>query len=211
MPMRLPSRVLTPGELDARLAEGDRRHGPFLYQPTCADCAACEAIRLPVGEVRSRRAHRRVLQRGDRVFRTELGAPEVDDARLALYEKHKTLRGLASEPGRVLDRRGYEAFLVERCVPAFELRCFDGERLAAVTVIDRGEEALSAVYCLWDPDYAALGLGTYAILKQLELGARLGVRWLYLGLYIADNPHMSYKARFLPHERRIDGAWVRFE
>lgn len=208
--MRLPSRMLSPVELDQRLAEGDRRHGAFLYRPSCDACAACEAIRLPVADVRSRRSHRRVLAKGDAVFRAELGPPVVDEARLALYEKHKALRGLSTEAGKTLDRRGYEAFLVERCVPSFEMRYFDGERLAAVAVVDRGREALSAVYCLWDPDYERLGLGTYSILKQVELARRMGLRWLYLGLYIEDNAHMSYKARFVPNERLVDGRWVRF-
>ena len=38
----------------------------------------------------------------------------------------------------------------------------------------------------------------------------MGERHLYLGLYIADNVHMSYKSRFQPNERLIDGRWVRF-
>lgn len=209
--MRLPSRALSPTELDARLAEGDRRHGPFLYRPTCGECQACEAIRIPVAELRSRRSHRRVLAKGDRVFRVELGPPLVDDARLALYEKHKSERGLTTEPGRTLDRRGYEAFLVDRCAPSFEMRYWDGDHLAAVAVVDRGQAALSAVYCLWDPDYEPVGLGTYSILKQVELCRRMSIRWLYLGLYIEDNAHMSYKARFRPHERLVAGTWTRFE
>ena len=208
--MRLPSRALSASELDARLAEGDRRHGAFLYRPTCESCSACEAIRLPVDELRSRRSHRRALNKGDRVFRVELGPPTVDDTRVALYAKHKAQRGLSSG-APALDRRGYESFLVDRCAPAFEMRYWDGDRLAAVAVVDRGQESLSAVYCLWDPDYSSAGLGTYSILKQIELCRRLGVRWLYLGLYIADNPHMSYKARFKPHERLVDGVWRRFD
>jgi arginine-tRNA-protein transferase len=33
---------------------------------------------------------------------------------------------------------------------------------------------------------------------------------VYLGLYVAENAHLRYKAGFLPHERRIDGEWRRF-
>lgn len=211
LPMRLPSRVLDAAELDARLAEGDRRHGPFLYRPSCETCKECEAIRIPARELRSRRSHRRVLAKGDRVFRIELGPPIVDEARLALYAKHKSERNLVTGTVGALDRRGYESFLVDRRTPAFEMRYWDGDHLAAVAIVDRGETALSAVYCLWDPAYSNVSLGTYSILTQLELCRRLGMRYLYLGLYIAGNRHMSYKDRFRPNERLIDGRWRRFE
>ncbi len=211
LPMRLPARALGPEELDARLAEGDRRHGPFLYRPSCAPCVACEAIRLPVQELTSRRAHRRILARGDAVFRVELGPPLVDAARLELYEKHKRERDLVADSGARLDARGYRGFLVDSCAETYELRFYDGKTLAAVAVLDRGARAMSAVYCLWDPAYARLSLGTYSILKHVELCRRWDLTHLYLGLYIEDNPHMSYKARFRPHERRIAGAWIRFD
>ncbi len=209
--MRLPSRSLSGPELDARLAEGDRRHGSFLYRPSCDACVACEAIRLDVRAQPSRRSHRRILRKGDRAFRLELGPPIVDDARLALYAKHKAGRDLGGDGSAGLDRRGYIGFLVQSCAPVFEMRYWDGPRLAAVAVVDRGREALSAVYCTWDPLYESLSLGTYSILKQIELCQRMGVRYLYLGLYIADNAHMNYKARFTPHERLVAGRWTRFE
>ena len=56
-----------------------------------------------------------------------------------------------------------------------------------------------------------LSLGTYSILKQLELAKRWGMRHLYLGLYIEANEHMAYKARFLPHDRLVRGEWRKFE
>jgi len=78
-------------------------------------------------------------------------------------------------------------------------------------VTDRGTTSLSAVYCFWNPAYARLSVGTYSILKQIQLARHWEMDHLYLGLYIADNAHMSYKARFTPHERLIDGRWQRFE
>ncbi|MGE0784759.1 MAG: arginyltransferase [Sandaracinaceae bacterium] len=211
LPMRLPARALSPTELDARLAAGDRRHGPFLYRPTCEACRACEAIRIPVAELTSKRAHRRILKRGDGILRAELGRPIVDAARLALYEKHKVERDLAIDSTTRLDARAYQAFLVDTCAHSYELRLFDGTHLVAVSIFDRGATAMSAVYCLWDPDYADLSVGTYAVLKQVELCRAWGITHLYLGLYVANNAHMSYKARFLPNERLIDGVWTRFD
>ena len=40
---------------------------------------------------------------------------------------------------------------------------------------------------------------------------KAGLDWVYLGLAIKDSPPMTYKTRFLPHERRIGGVWRRFE
>ncbi|HEY1537258.1 MAG TPA: hypothetical protein VGF76_24725 [Polyangiaceae bacterium] len=48
------------------------------------------------------------------------------------------------------------------------------------------------------------------MLKQIELCKSWGLRYLYLGLYISDSERMRYKARFLPHQRRIDGVWRTF-
>lgn len=210
LPMRLPSRALSPDELDARLAEGDRRHGPFLYRPRCPSCAACEAIRIPVDEFEFTKSHRRVLGRGDRTLRVELGDPIADEQRLALYERHKHGRDLVGSSGESLDLKGYEGFLVDRCVRSFELRYHLGDELIGLAVTDHGEQALSAVYCFWDPAHAKLSLGTYSILKHVELAREWGVRHVYLGLYVGDNDHMRYKARFRPHERLVDGRWQRF-
>ena len=51
----------------------------------------------------------------------------------------------------------------------------------------------------------------YSILKQVELCRAWGLRYLYLGLYVADCRSMAYKAGYLPHERLLDGEWVRFD
>ena len=83
--------------------------------------------------------------------------------------------------------------------------------LVGVAVVDRGMTSLSAVYCCYDPHCSRLGLGTYSILKQIELCRRLGLRHLYLGLHIAESKPMAYKARFRPHQRLLSGRWQNFE
>ena len=83
--------------------------------------------------------------------------------------------------------------------------------MVGLAITDRGERALSAMYTAWDPAYEALSLGTYSILTQIALARKAGLDWVYLGLSIKDCAPMSYKTRFLPHERRIGGVWRRFE
>ncbi len=209
MPMRLPCRRLRPTELDERLGEGDRRQGIVLYRTACPACDACQPIRLDLTRFKPSRAHVRVLRVGDRRLSVSMGPPMVDERRVELYNLHKLGRGLVDgQPA--IDRDGYEDFLVRSCCDSVELRYTLGNELVGVAITDRGRHALNAVYCYYDPRHARLSLGTYSILKQVELARGLGLRHLYLGLYIAESAHMVYKGRYLPHERMIGGRWVHF-
>jgi arginine-tRNA-protein transferase len=209
LPLRIPARGLERQELEMRLERGDRRQGLFLYRPACPGCVACEPIRLDLRSFAPNRSQRRTLARGDQVLSVELGEPVADAERVALYNRHKALRGLSAGQGEV-DVRSYREFLAMSCCDTLEIRYRLGGELVGIAIADRSSEALSAVYCYYDPGHERLGLGTYSILKQLELCRLWGLRYLYLGLYIAESVHMRYKARFLPHERLLDGVWVAF-
>ena len=210
LPLRLPLRTLGRAELDARLAQGDRRQGRLLYRPSCASCQACIPIRLDVGHFVPSRTHRRVWARGCDALRVEVGALAVSEERVRLYNRHKLERGLSlgeSETSAEL----YGLLLGDTCCESFELRYWHHGQLAAVAIVDRGARALSAVYCYFDPSLERLSLGTFSILKQVELCKEWGLRYLYLGLYISESQPMRYKARFLPHELLCDGHWTRVE
>jgi len=131
----------------------------------------------------------------------------LDDRRVALYNRHKILRGLGDENG-LINRDGYLAFLVETCCDSFEMRFFLERDLVGVAVVDRGSVSLSAMYCYYEPELSQLSIGTYAILKQLELSRQCDLRYLYLGLYVEGSPTMAYKARFFPHQQRRNGRWI---
>jgi arginine-tRNA-protein transferase len=209
MPLRLPARPLDREELDARLAAGDRRQGLVLYRTACPSCAACEPIRLDTLSFEFSASHRRILRRGDRDLTMTLGVPESDSERVALYNHHKAMRGL--DDGQApIDEEGYQDFLVSSCCDSFELRYRHQGQLVGLAIADRGARSLSAVYCSYDPAFARYSIGTYSILKQLELCRVWGLRYLYLGLYIKESPKMAYKAGFLPHQRLEGENWKTF-
>lgn len=210
LPLRLPLRTLGRAELDARLAQGDRRQGRLLYRPSCESCQACIPIRLDVGHFSPSRTHRRVWARGGDALHVELGPLAVSEERVRLYNRHKLERGLSlgeSETNAEL----YGLLLGDSCCESFELRYWHHGQLVAVAIVDRGARSLSAVYCYFDPSFERLSLGTFSILKQVELCQAWGLRYLYLGLYISESQPMRYKARFLPHELLLDGHWARVE
>ncbi len=207
LPMRLPTRWLTATEFDSRLQAGDRRQGVLLYRTACAACQACQPIRIDVEAFKEGKTQRRIFRRGQGKIDVEIGPPEFSLERLALYNRHKRGRGLASTE-EAMDEPGYRAFLVETCCDTFEIRYRVGGELIGVAIVDRAATALSAVYFYFNPDYEALSPGVFSILKQLELCRRWGLKHLYLGFYIESCRSMAYKSRYRPHERLIEGAWV---
>ncbi len=209
LPMRLPTRPLTAGEFSERLQVGDRRQGLVLYRPSCTDCNACEAIRIDIPTFEPNKTQLRTFKRGEAELRVEIGEPRLSSDKVALYNKHKVGRALMGE-GDPIDESGYGAFLVDSCTETFEIRYLFGDQLIGVAIVDRGTDALSAVYTYFDPEFGQLSPGVFSILKQIELAREWGLRWLYLGLYVRGCSAMAYKAKYLPHERLRDGKWVVF-
>jgi len=148
-------------------------------------------------------------RRGDALLTLKVGPPAVDRARVRLFNLHRDMRGLASDDWP-LEEKSYEEFLVDTCCETLEFSYWHADRLVAVAIADAGRDSLSAVYCFYDPGFRLLSLGTYSILRQVAFCRETNRRYLYLGFFIAESPHMSYKARFKPHERLIGGEWTEF-
>lgn len=210
MPLRRPIDALTPEEFDQRLEAGDRRTGAFLYNTRCPSCHACQPIRLAAAEFQPSRTQRRVWRRGNQRLRRETGPAVIDSQRVAMFNRHRRLRNLATDRSDI-DAFGYEHFLVQSCCETFELRYYLEDQLVAVAICDQGQDSMSAVYTFFEPEHDSLSLGVYSILSQIQRCRERGWRHLYLGYYIAESPHMRYKAAYLPHERRIGGVWQRFD
>lgn len=209
LPLRLPLSRLSRPQLEQRLRLGERRQGRLVYRTGCPSCHACEAIRIPVRDFTLGRTQRRVLRRGRRIIDTEIGPVETCDRRAYLYNKHKHERGLAADSGTTT-AASYAVVLADTCCETFELRFRVGGELIGVAIVDRGERSLSAVYCYYDPVYAALSPGVYSILYQLDLCRRWGLDHLYLGLTVDGCDPMTYKRSYLPHERLVAARWQRF-
>ena len=210
LPLKLPSRLLTLDEFDQALSGGLRRSGVFLYHTACHECSECEPCRVDVRKFIWRDSFLRVLKRGNRFLKMSVSRPTLDERRLAIFNLHRTQRGLGAADGqyRIDD---YEGFLIDTCLTqSLELAFWLDEKLVGVSIVDCGRVSLSAVYTYFDPAYSKLSLGTYSILKQMEFARDSERQYAYLGMYVSENQHLSYKARFTPQERWIDGKWVEF-
>lgn len=210
LPLQIPAPAVTPQQTDLRLAAGQRRTGEFVYATACPRCSACEPIRIPVSDFRFSRSHRRNLRRNGDDLTPYAGPVVVDSERVALFNRHRAARHLGNDDNRI-DEEGYAWAFRRSCFDSFEFSWSLDGRIVCVALCDQGESTLSAVYTYYEPELARRGLGTWAILRQIQYCQATARDYLYLGFYIADSQRMSYKSRFSPHERRIDDAWVRFD
>lgn len=210
MPLHWPTRQVDQDLMDQFLEAGFRRSGSFLYRTNCDGCQSCEPSRVDVSRFRWSRSFKRVLKKGDACLKVEFGQPAVDPTRLQLLNKHRSEREL-SLTGGPLDETDYRSFLMETCCDTREMAYYLEDKLVAVATIDLASRSLSAVYCYFDTDHHKLSLGTYSILKQIEFAQQTARQYVYLGMYVAANSHLNYKARFLPQQRFVGGNWIWFD
>ena len=189
----------------AALALGFRRSGGHVYRPRCPGCHACVPVRLDVRAFRPDRSQRRCL-RDNADIQARLAAPLRTDENFALFRRY--LEGRHSDgPMADSDQEDFDEFVASGWSPTHFLELRRDGRLLGVAVTDVFPDSLSAVYTFFDPAEQALGLGTLAILRQIEFARRGGRNHLYLGYWIEGHPKMDYKARFRPLQVLDDGGW----
>ncbi|AFU97834.1 arginyltransferase [Simiduia agarivorans] len=187
-------------------ALGFRRSGQHVYRPHCAQCNACIPMRIPVTQFSPSRSQRRVLKR-NQDLRLEVLESGDSDEFYALYARYIAARhkdGDMYPPSR----SQYDGFLTSQWQITRFLAAYLDDQLVGVAVCDLLDEGLSAVYTFFDPELDQRSLGTWFILQQLRWVGHLGLPYLYLGYWINACDKMSYKAKFQPQQRLIDGVWV---
>ncbi len=183
-------------EIDLVLSRGWRKFGPHFFRPKCPSCQACRPLRVLTKEFTPSKSQRRVLKKSAAV-KSKFIEINYRPAYFELYQKHSQAQfeniPISSE------REFVESFLIPSA-PALIHELVVGDQLVALGFCDVGTNSLSSVYFCYDPEYSDLSLGTLGALYEIEWAKSQGLQHYYLGYYIKENRHMSYKARFSPHE-----------
>jgi len=151
------------------------------------------------------RSQRRCLER-NRDLQLIVAPAQFREEYFTLYRRYLGARyagGGMDDP----DIEDFERFLYTPWSPTKFLELRLDERLLAVAVTDFLPNGLSAVYTFYDPAESTRGLGTCAILRQIELAREHGLPHVYLGFWIEHHRKMGYKARFRPLELLGAEGW----
>jgi leucyl-tRNA---protein transferase len=203
-----PKLTLSSGRYGALLDLGFRRSGRYVYRPACDGCRSCMPVRVLTADFRPTRNQKRCLARNaDITLNVE---PHLTDQHYELYRRYLQARhaDAGMDPD---DRHAFHQFLEsawgETQVWTFAAR----GKLVAVAIVDAVPRGLSAVYTFFDPGEPRRSLGTYAILRQIEIARALKLPYLYLGYWVPGSEKMDYKKSFRPQEIHDGRLWRRIE
>lgn len=215
VPGRLERKVVTDlatpnaPELYERLSRaGFRRSHGLAYRPACPSCAACVPVRIVADAFEWTRTFRRLTARNADLVATEMPARATME-QYRLFMRYQRGRHSGGEMS-AMTWRDYRAMVEDTPVDTriIEFRDQSGA-LIAVMLADRQQDALSAVYSLYDPEMPARSLGTWMVLWLVEHACAARIAYVYLGYWIAESPKMAYKVRFRPLEGLGPDGWKR--
>jgi len=198
-----------PGFYDALSRAGFRRSHRFAYRPACKACTACVPVRIAVEQFAHTRSTRRVRNTNATVSGQML-APRATVEQFELFVAYQHSRHRDSDMA-AMTYGEYRAMVEDTALRTAVVEFRDAAGvLMAVSLIDRLDDGLSAVYCFYDPRRSRGSLGTWSILWLVEECRRHGLPYVYLGYWIAESPKMAYKARFSALARLANGHWQPF-
>jgi len=184
---------------DHLIRRGWRRFGEMFFRPICAECHACESIKIDVQGYRFSRSEKRILRKnGD--LRVVIRRPGMTQKHLELFAAyhHYMHRRRGWDEQTVTPRNYYASFVHGFNDFGYEVLYFDRGRLIGVDLIDILPSGISSIYFYYEPASAKRSLGRYSLLRQIQMAQERALPWIYLGYYVRECPSLAYKREYAP-------------
>lgn len=191
------------------IQQGYRRSGNEVYTPHCPTCSECIPTRLVTDQFRPNRNQKRCIKKNQ--YTSVKVKPAVfEQAHYDMYLRYQKQRHVEGDMANS-SKEEYINFLSSSwCNTLFVEFSIDG-LLAAVAIVDLLDNALSAVYTFFEPDFSQYSLGTYAVLWQIKHAKKLNLEFVYMGFWIKNCQKMSYKSQYQPIQTYIHNNWKTME
>ena len=194
------SSSMTAERFEQLLARGWRRFANYYFRPACHSCRQCRSLRVDVRSFAPTKSQRRSIRRNAGV-ELEIREPTATGGHIDLFNRyHADMHERRGWPHRQISVNEYIDGFIGSATFAREYLYFFEDELIAVGLVDETRYASSSAYFYHAPEWRDRGIGTFSMLKELEVARLSGREYHYLGYWIQDCPSMAYKNRYGPHE-----------
>ena len=202
-----PMNSVNDNNYSALIDMGFRRSALYVYRPQCADCQACQSIRVVVDDFAPTRSQRRCFKQWGHLT-ARVSDLNYSTEQFELYRRYISTRHADGAMANDTEAQ-YRQFFLQSPVTSFMVEFHDADGvLRMVSVVDQTVHGLSAMYTYFDPAPEFSGLGTYGILWQIQTARQFALKYVYLGYWIRDSDKMRYKQQFKPAEILINEQWI---
>jgi arginine-tRNA-protein transferase len=182
--------------MDLLLENGWRKFGFLIYRPQCKFCQRCIPIRIPVTEFKPSKNQRSLIRKNADI-EVRFEPLQFSEEIYQIYLDHNT-RFPDQEPA---DRRQFIRDFFEPACEGIQSMYFINDELIAVGFLDIAAKGTSSVYFIYKTCYKSKRMGTFSILQEIDYTKKMGLKYYYLGYYIAECSRMAYKNHFHPNEK----------
>lgn len=195
------ARSMPDEQFEQMLRRGWRRFSTSFFRPRCPACVKCRSLRVNVTTFRDSKSQRRCLQRNESI-RVQVGEPTLTQAHLELFNRyHADMQARRGWPTNEFGPEDYvNAYLSGDFRFLREFRYVEDHQLVGIGLVDVVGQSSSSVYFYHAPEWRSRGPGVFSMLREIHFAREQGIRYHYLGYWIAESQSMAYKSQFGPHE-----------
>jgi arginine-tRNA-protein transferase len=198
-------------QIDLLLADGWRHFGIHFFRYSFGfyknDIRQVIPLRIRLSDFSHSKSQRRIINK-NKDLQTIIRPIEITEEKENLFERHKK-RFERGTPYSIFDFLSSDAANVP--CKSFEACVYQGEKLIAASFFDVGEQSVSSIYAMFEPDESKRSLGIFTMLLEIDFALQNGKTFYYQGYAYEGESFYDYKKRFNALERfNWQGGWVNF-
>lgn len=150
-------------------------------------------IRVELDGFKFSKSQRKLIRKNSQ-YTVNIQPLEITEEKEKMYAEHK---GRFQSPNSPASLKSY--FLEEgnddSPFETWELQLLDGDKIAAISFMDIGEDAICSILALFAPEYGKQSLGITTMLLEIEYAIQNGKKFYYPGYVLDEDSVFDYKKR----------------